>query len=241
MATEAAPADRIQPIRRGRLPEQVAEGLRQLLLTGAFKPGDRLPAEAALAKSFGVGRNTLREAVRQLEMLGMVEVLQGGGTFVRSPDAGRVAEPFRVLMALSTSSTRQVLEFRSVLEPAIAALAAEKATAEQVRRLEELLERKVAMQRRNRSDAVLETDLDYHLALAEATNNPLIQDVAHALLGLLREFRLQLAGQASFSQELTACERRVLKAVAAHDAPQARQAMQEHMALLTPFIPEEPV
>ncbi|HVD00048.1 MAG TPA: FadR/GntR family transcriptional regulator [Candidatus Dormibacteraeota bacterium] len=239
MASGSVGADQIQPVRRRRLPKQVADGLRGLLVTGAYKPGDRLPTESELARRFGVGRNTLREAVGQLEMLGVIEVLQGGGTFVRSPDAGRVAEPFRVVMALSSSSTRQVLEFRRVLEPGIAALAAEKATPEQIARLEELLDRKVALQRRSRATAVLQTDLDYHLALAEATNNPLIQDVARALLGLLREFRLRLGRQASFSDELTACERRVLQAVAARDPALAMEAMQEHMALLNSFIPED--
>lgn len=236
----ARAADQIKPIRRGRLPEQVAEGLRRLLVSGAFKPGDRLPTESELARRFGVGRNTVREAVRQLEMLGVVEVLQGGGTFVRSPDAGRVIEPFRVVMALSSHSTREVLEFRRALEPGIASLAAEKATPEHVAHLAALLDRKVAMQRRNRAEAVLQADVDYHLALAEATNNPLIQDVARALLGLLREFRLKLLRQASFNEELTACERRVLEAVAAHDPNAAMRAMQEHMALLRPFIQDAP-
>jgi GntR family transcriptional repressor for pyruvate dehydrogenase complex len=206
---------------------------------GALKPGDRLPAESQLAQQFGVGRNSVREAIRQLEMVGIVEVLQGEGTFVRSPDAGRVAEPFRLVLELSGHSTRQVLEFRRALEPGIAALAAEKATPDQVARLAALLEQKVEMQRSHRAQAVLETDLDFHLALAAAANNPLVEDIARALLGLLREFRLQLARQASFSEELTVCERRVLAAVAAHDPAGASEAMHDHMTILASFVPDE--
>lgn len=233
---EQSGRDTIQPIRRGRLPQQVAQGLQSILAAGTFKPGDRLPTEGELARQYHVGRNSVREAVRQLEMLGVVEVLQGDGTFVRAPDPGRVIEPFRVVMALSNHSTQQVLEFRMALEPGIAALAAERATPVQVERLRRLLDRKVRMQRRNRPEAVLDTDLDYHLALADAANNPLIHDVAMALLGLLREFRLSLIRQAYFADELTACERRVLDAVAAHRPAEAAQAMQEHMARLAPFL-----
>ena len=189
-----------------------------------------------MARQFQVGRNSVREAIRQLEMLGVVEVLQGDGTFVRAPDPGRVIEPFRVLMGLSNPSTHQVLEFRMALEPGIAALAAEKATPAQVERLRELLDRKVLMQLRNRPEAVLNTDLDFHLGLAVAANNPLIHDVVVGLLGLLRDFRLSLVRQAYFADELTAAEQRVLDAVAAHRPAEAAQAMQDHMARLAPFL-----
>lgn len=229
--------DHVQPVRRGRLPQQVMEGIQRLLADGTFSPGDRLPTESALARTFGVGRNSVREAVRQLEMLGVVEVRQGEGTFVRKLDATSVVEPFRAILALSASSTRQVLEFRTVLEPGIAALAAEHATGAQIERMARALERKVALQESGDATAVLEEDLDFHLALAAGAGNPLVLGVAEALLGLLREFRMRLARQSAYNEELTAAEQRVLAAVRSHDGPAAAAAMREHMALLQPYVP----
>jgi GntR family transcriptional repressor for pyruvate dehydrogenase complex len=230
--------DNVPPVRRGRLPQQVMEGIQRLLADGTFRPGDRLPVESALARTFGVGRNSVREAVRQLELLGVVEVRQGEGTFVRRLDASSVVAPFRAILALSSASTRQVLEFRRVLEPGIAALAAEHATPDQLALMERALERKVALQRAGTAASVLAQDLDFHLALAAAAGNPLVLGVAEALLGLLREFRMRLARSSAYSEELTDAERRVLDAVRRGDPKAASAAMREHMDLLLPYVPD---
>lgn len=232
--------DHVQPVRRGRLPQQVMEGIQQLLADGTFAPGDRLPTEAELARSFGVGRNSVREAVRQLEMLGVVEVRQGEGTFARRLDAASVVEPFRAILALSATSTRQVLEFRRLLEPGIAALAAEHATPAQIGELEAVMDRKLALQRSDDAASVLEQDLDFHLTLAAATANPLVLGVATALLGLLREFRMRLARQSAYSPELNAAELAILDAVRRRDPAGASAAMRQHMELLLPFVPDAP-
>jgi GntR family transcriptional repressor for pyruvate dehydrogenase complex len=229
----------VRPVRRGRLPQQVVEGIQRLIAEGTYHPGDRLPNEGELAHHFAVGRNSIREAIRQLELLGIVEVRQGDGTFVRQLDGTTMAEPFRVMLALSDRSARAVFDFRRILEPGIAALAAEHASSEDARLMEEALRRKVALQRTDDAPAVLEQDLDFHLLLARATGNPLVYEVHKALLGLLRQFRLELSRQSAYSEELTIAERAVLDAVRRRQPDEASQAMRRHMEVLVQFLREE--
>ena len=225
----------IRQVRKETLPQQVVEGLRSLLETGDLRLGDRLPNEAELARRFGVGRNSVREAIRQLEIVGLIEVRHGEGTFVRAPNTDGLVEHIRAVVAMSPSSTRHMLEFRAVLEPGIAALAARTATPEHVDQMRHYLDLKIQRQELHDQDGVLEADLCFHLAIAEATGNPLMLGVATALLQLLRGFRDHLLSQASYSDDLTHAESAVLGAIAAHDPQAAAGAMREHMEHLVPF------
>ncbi len=228
--------DSIRRVRKEKLPQQVVEGLRSLLEAGDLRLGDQLPNEAELARRFGVGRNSVREAIRHLETVGLIEVRHGEGTFVRAPNTDGLMEHIRAVVALSPSSTRHMLEFRAALEPGIAALAASTATPEQIDQMRHYLNLKIQRQELHDRDGVLEADLCFHLAVAEATGNPLVLAVATALLRLLRGFRQNLLRQASYSLDLTNSESAVLEAIAARNPQAASGAMREHMEYLLPFI-----
>lgn len=226
----------IQRVRKDKLPQQVVEGLRGLLEAGGLRLGDQLPNEAELARRFGVGRNSVREAIRHLETVGLIEVRHGEGTFVRAPNTDGLVEHIRAVVALSPSSTRHMLEFRTVLEPGIAAMAASTATPGQVDQMRHYLNLKIQRQELHDREGVLEADLCFHLAVAEATGNPLVLGVATALLRLLRGFRQNLLQQASDSHDLTNSESAVLEAIAARDGQAAASAMRRHMEYLLPFV-----
>src|SRR5438477_6560794 len=128
----------IEPIRRSRLYQGIVEQIETLLEKGELKPGQQLPAERALADQFQVSRASVREALRTLELLGIVETRAGGGTFVKQVAPDDLARPLQSLIARGHTLS-DVIEFRGVVEPAIAALAATRITPDQLKELHELL------------------------------------------------------------------------------------------------------
>src|SRR5438045_8280881 len=127
----------IEPIRRIRLYQGIVEQIEGLLEKGDLRPGDQLPPERQLAEQFQVSRASVREALRTLELLGIVETRAGGGTFVRQTSPDDLARPLTGLISRG-HSLADVIEFRGLIEPAIAALAAERITLTQPTELREL-------------------------------------------------------------------------------------------------------
>src|SRR5438270_4168732 len=136
----------IEPIRRSRLYQGIVEQIEGLLERGDLRPGDQLPPERQLAEQFQVSRASVREALRTLELLGIVETRAGGGTFVRQTTPDDLAKPLQSLMARG-HTLADVGEFRRLIEPAIAASAAARITASQLAELRAVVleeERKIA-------------------------------------------------------------------------------------------------
>lgn len=212
-------------LRRTRIPEKLARDLEQLIQRGVWHPGEQLPPERELAARFQVSRASVRDALRMLELAGWVEIRQGDGTRVAQA-AGSFGR--RLLSRLHEPAfVAELFELRRVLEPAAAALAAQRAGAEEFAKLERLLLR----QQEAREDryTFVELDLDFHLALAEASRNTALCEVLRLLGGELRQTRLSATAQ-RFQPESTIAEhRRILEAVRRGSAEQAERAMLEHL------------
>lgn len=216
----------------------VVERFLEQLAAGALVPGERLPPERELAASYGVGRNSVREAIRELEMLGVVETRQGDGTYVTEISAQRLMTPFRALLGIQapTAAISEILEFRGIIEPEAAALAARNLTEDN----ERLLRR--ALQRFDSSlvdggPAVVDggpavvADTHFHFAIAQASGNPLIIAVQRALLDIMSGFRSNLPADSSYvpDQRLPRGHHAIFGAIIAGDPESARQAMAEHL------------
>lgn len=212
-------------LRRMRIPEKLARDLEQLIQRGVWHPGEQLPPERKLAARFRVSRASVRDALRMLELAGWVEIRQGDGTRVAQPAGGFGR---RLLSRLHDPAfVAELFELRRILEPAAAALAAQRAGAEEFARLEELL----LHQREARDDryTFVELDLDFHWALAEASHNTALCEVLRLLGGELRQTRLSATTQ-RFEPEITLEEHwRILEAVKQGNAVEAEQAMLEHL------------
>lgn len=155
--------------KRTGLVDQVIAQMRDLVSSGEWPINRRIPPEAELVTALGVGRNTVREAVRALAHAGLFEVRQGDGTFVRA-----TSELSGAVRRLCGSELRQVLEVRHALEVESARLAASARTDDDVRDLETALEaRDAAVRRKDRAD-VITMDTQFHLRLAEASHNPVL-------------------------------------------------------------------
>jgi len=215
-------------VRTSRLYEQIVQQIEASVLDGTLKPGDQLPAERELAQRLGVSRTAVREAVKALREKGLVEAYSGRGTFVTDGTSQAARQSFDLMIRVGQQeSSPHLAELRLILEPGIAALAAERLKDEDVAAMREA----VAVMDRSQKDpaAYIEADLDFHLALAEAVANPLILSLIDSIVGLLREQRIKIFNVEGGPQRGQLHHKRILEAVERRDPEMARSAMRAHL------------
>jgi len=222
-----APMDQLQAVRKNRRYEQVAEQIQGLIARGVLKPGDRLPPERDLVSKFGVGRGSIRDAIRTLEVMGIVEPRQGHGTVVRELSADSLVVPLASVLSQKRHLVAELLDVRRMLEPALAGRAATNATPEEIARLEDILARQ--QEKVRRGEPGIEEDSEFHYAIAVAAGNTVMLRVLDVLMDLLRESRtrsLQVPGRLERS---FAGHKRVLRAIKRRDASAAEKAVRQHL------------
>ena len=213
-------------IRRNKVYEEVAQQIERLILK-KLRPGDKLPSERELAELLRVSRSSIRDAIRGLELMGMVEPRQGAGTIVREISSDSLINPFSNALKRRRESVSELLDFRKMLEPPLAARAATHASADEISEMEEILERQEAKQAQGES-AVPE-DTEFHYSVALASGNGVVLKVLDIVMDLLRDTRersLQVEGR---PQKSIAGHRRILAAIKRHDAEAAKSAMRRHI------------
>jgi len=201
--------------------------VKAMIADGKLKGGDRLPPERDLAEKFVVSRTSVREALRALESLGLVEIRPGEGTFVRQVSIDTLIEPLALLMVSQREAIGELFEARRLIEPALAALAARRATPEELQEMHRILEEQAKEVAAGRTG--LEQDAEFHAAIGAAAHNRAITRIAHAVMDLLRQSReesLNTPGRPTRSHE---DHRRLLAAIRARDEAAARQAMIDHL------------
>ena len=208
--------------------EEVAERIRRLIVDGRLHAGDRLPPERELAERFGVSRTSVRDAIRVLELIGLLEPRQGDGTVVRdlSPDA--LAQPLASILIHNQALLAELLDVRRMFEPPLAARAATLATADDIARLEEIYARQA--EKVGRGEVAIGEDSEFHYSIAKMTRNRVALKVLDVLMDLLQESRersLQVPGR---MQRSLAGHRRILNAIKRRDARSAENAMRQHVA-----------
>lgn len=178
-----------KPIRRKKIYEQVADSLLESLKEGHLKPGDKLDSVEALAKSFDVGRSAIREALSALRALGILEMHQGEGTYVKTFDPARFTVPTSVAFLMKPEDMRELLEVRQILEVGAAGVAALSRTDEDLQAMEAAL---LEMERAKGNGEIGEqADLAFHLALVKAARN---QMLVH-LMQSVSEVMMQACGK----------------------------------------------
>ncbi len=225
--TEAYPAARvkIEPIVRRDLTIETLSRLAKLI--GGLKPGARLPTERELCQMLGVGRSTLREVIRTLDFLGVVQVRQGSGTYVAGADDGGVEKLLAVGLALERCSVGEIVEVRRILEEQAARLAALHRTEGELAHMEEVVARMKASAREPAQAASL--DLEFHILVARASHNGVL---AHLLAGFrpLLELWIQRAvRQPEVIEEIVTEHAAVLRAIADQNPDAARARMFLHL------------
>jgi GntR family transcriptional repressor for pyruvate dehydrogenase complex len=213
-------------IRRSKVYEDVAKQIERVILK-KLKPGDKLPAERELAEMLQVSRSSVRDAIRGLELMGLVEPRQGAGTIVRGLSAESLLNPFANALKHRQELIGELLDFRKMLEPPLAARAATHASADEIAELEEILERQE--DKLSRGELAIAEDAEFHYSVALASANSVVLKLLDMVMDLLRDTRersLQLEGR---PQKSLAGHRRILAAIKRHDAEAAKAGMRRHI------------
>ncbi|MBM3450771.1 MAG: FadR family transcriptional regulator [Armatimonadetes bacterium] len=214
-----------QPIRQRRVYEDIVRQIQALSAERRLQPGDRLPPERELADILGVSRTSVREAIRVLSAMGLVEVRSGDGTFIR--EAPTPIDPAVGARLSERTLLLDLLEARRVIEEEIVALAVQRATDEEIEQMQALLKRRD--QALSRGDADLETDLHLHHYVAEATCNPVLVSIVRTLNEMWLQNR-EATGRAPTSpQKAQEFHQAILEAIRMRDEALARGVMHRHM------------
>src|SRR5271167_836904 len=215
-------------IRTSRLYEQIVQQIEDQILKGTLKAGDQLPSERELALKFGVSRTAVREAVKALHEKGLVEAYSGRGTFITNGTSQAVTQSINLMMRIDQADgSANLAEVRQILEPEIAAMAATRIQEPQLALMREAFA--VMNSSIKDPDAYIEADLDFHLALAEAADNPLILSLLDSIVGLLREQRIRIFQVEGGPNRGQYHHKRILEAVEQHSPERAREAMRAHL------------
>jgi len=211
-----------------RLYEQIVQQIEDSILKGALQAGAQLPAERDLAHQFGVSRTAVREAMKTLREKGLVEAYAGRGTFVTNGSARSMRQTLdRVMRGDPSEGAVQLVEVREILEPEIAALAAQRSDEDARSAMRESIA--VMDAARLDAEAFIEGDLDFHLALAEAAANPLILSLIDSIVSLLREQRMRTYYIEGGAERGQYHHKRIMEAIDHRDPQGAREAMRAHL------------
>jgi GntR family transcriptional repressor for pyruvate dehydrogenase complex len=223
---------RLAPVRRVRSFDDVVVQIREAILSGSIRPGQRLPSERELCESFGVSRPTLREALRALEALGLVEVRPGskGGAFAIEPSEDLLALALATLLSFQGATPGEVAEFRISFEGENAELAAARAGASELGVLEELADAAAELARNGPVLGLWELDTRWHEAVARATHNTVRVGIALGIQDAIRRARPSLsdrlvADPTSIGNDMA----KLLEALRRRDGRAARAAMESHV------------
>jgi GntR family transcriptional regulator, transcriptional repressor for pyruvate dehydrogenase complex len=217
-----------RPIQSSRLYEQIVYQIEQRIVAGELHVGEQLPSERELADQFGVSRTAVREAIKALREKGLVEIYVGRGTFISNEKPDLVRQSLDLLLKVdSTKGFLNLVELREVMEPEIAALAAIRINDEDFIALQDCLAKmETAI---GNVEEFVEADLDFHLALAEATQNPVIPALLDPIIELMREQRTLVTVQNGVAQHGQNNHKIILEAIRRRDPDAAREAMRHHL------------
>ncbi len=216
-----------QTIHRSRLYEQVAQQIQELIVSSGWPGGSKMPGERELGERFGVSRTVIREALKALSERGLVAIHPGRGIFVADLSADALKEPMKLLFQRRNFSYENLVETRRVLEVEIAGLAAERALPEHTEKMREAI---AEMDRTiGERESFINADHAFHVALADATQNPLLPMLIDSIGELVRETRRLVVGVTGSTSRGQHYHRQLLDAVERHDAATARRTMGEHL------------
>jgi GntR family transcriptional regulator, transcriptional repressor for pyruvate dehydrogenase complex len=221
----------LDKIKRISLSDAVTDRIISQIQEGRYRAGDRLPTERELAEQLGVGRTSVREGLRFLEKLGVLEIRQGMGTVVRSLSLGEVFEhlvPVQTIIELPDRDVRDIMHVRRVLEAESAQLAAQHATDRQLGRLEELLHGMAASLEKPRD--YLEMDLEFHVVVAEAASNPVLAQLVNLIRDIYTRYFEIVLRDPEMNKTSLGFHRRLYAALRDHDADAARQHILAHLS-----------
>lgn len=212
-------------VQQRKLGDQVIQQLQEKISMGEFNPGDKIPTEPELMSMLGVGRSTIREAVRVLMKAGLLEVRQGDGTYVL--DRTTNLEPLE--HRLRRATILEVYEVRRILELEIAKLAAQRRTEDDLAHMRESLNRRREARRIDDNRAYVDSDLAFHLAIAAASKNGVLSDLYLSFSNVLRDALEKLVSDRQLYQNQITIHEQLLDAIERKDEQEAEYWTSENL------------
>jgi GntR family transcriptional regulator, transcriptional repressor for pyruvate dehydrogenase complex len=225
------------PVKNTKIYEQVVQQIKSMIIDGTLKKGDKLPTERDLAEQLQVSRPTVREAMRALEVVGVIESRQGAGNYIKESFENSLFEPLSMMFMLEESNPHDILELRQVLELEIAVLAAERISDEELLILNELVREMKAC---NSEDINVELDKKFHYTIAKASRNFLIISVLQVISQLIDDFikdsRRKILSREENRIRLNAQHELMYVALKNKDGSAAYGAVKEHFRLIEEYF-----
>ncbi|MBU8877586.1 FadR family transcriptional regulator [Bacillus sp. FJAT-29790] len=219
-------------IKPKKIYEEVTETIYEMIRTGQLNPGDKLDSVQQLAENFQVGRSAIREALSALRAMGLVEMKQGEGTYIKGFGSEQITFPLSTAILMNIEDVANLLEVRKIIESGAAASAAKKRTSENLKAMESALEE---MKIANGNEELGEhADFQFHLAVAEASQNLLLSSLLNHVSGLMQETmketrRLWLFSKRTTTEKLYDEHMKIYVAISNQDENKASSAMLEHL------------
>jgi GntR family transcriptional repressor for pyruvate dehydrogenase complex len=213
-------------IKHTKISDEIVNQIKSQISEGMLKPGDCLPPERDLVKEFGVSRPSLREALNSLVALGFLEV-KGKRTYIKSVASESMLDPLSLLIKTDTQKIFDLIEVRKAIEAWGAFLAAQRATEEDIKQLENILEEMGKAYKQGRSWE--KQDADFHLGIAQATHNTIQTHVMSTIYDLLRESVAKVFRDRAKVKKLIDQHHRIFSAIKNHSPEKARERTLEHL------------
>lgn len=218
----------VKTLDRRSLHKDVADRLTDMIVSAEYPEGSLLPPERQLCEQMGVSRTVIREAIKSMETQGLVQIDRGRGTVVREPQYGMLGDSLKLLLRRRGDRVRHLIEMRKILEVGVAALAAERRTEMNLTAMERCLA--VMRQNPGKPEGYVDADVQFHVEIAQATQNPALLVLLEPLSELLRESRVQTyCGPQMVKLRLKQHEQ-IFKMIRIQDVQGARTAMSDHLA-----------
>lgn len=215
--------------------ENIVEQIKEMITNGDISPGEKLPSERELASMMGVSRATVREAMRSLNSLGIVEIKSGEGTFLNE-NTSILSDHFKLQHVLKKYSVLEMVEARNLLEIEIVDFAVSRATKENIEFLEEMYEETLVTL--SSPEDFIRADFAFHMAIAEAAHNAFLAEMLNTTRDLLLEINLQVVQKTDQITYADKGHQAILAAIKARDKNRAKEEMKKHIKMIAEAMNE---
>lgn len=225
------------PVKNTKVYEHVIEQIKDMIASGKLKKGDKLPPERDLVEQLQVSRASIREAIRALQIIGLIECRQGGGNYISENFEDSLFEPLSIMFVLQNGKPEEILELRKIVEVETAALAAEKITDSELKEIKDIIDH---LEESSDEDLNAKLDKELHYKIASASNNILVVSVLAAVSSLVDSFikdaRKIILIEKENKDILMQQHEDLYKALYDHNKGKAAEVMRKHLEFVNNYF-----